>query len=196
MMAQRDYDDSRLTWDEIDRIVRQALSDLYRCDFALLQHDVSERAITHKLAEHLQRLFPGFDVDCEYNRNAELSPYAEKVIYMLRDKRKEKLLNILRSEQDEEKLLEVSTYPDIIVHRRLKNDKNILIIEVKKKSNKRDYWFDRLKLETFTRTTAQDPYKYRYGLLVILRTRSNNVEDPELIWFCNGQEKPVKPRGT
>ncbi|MDI7246976.1 MAG: hypothetical protein QME92_05845 [Bacillota bacterium] len=195
-MAQRDYDDSRLTRDEIDRIAREALSDLYRYDFALLQHDVSERAITHKLAERLQRLFPGFDVDCQYNRNVELGPYAEKVIHTPRDKRKEELRDIPRSEQNEEKLLEVSTYPDIVVHRRLKNDKNMLVIEVKKRSNERDCWFDRLKLGAFTGTAGRDFCNYRYGLLVILRTRSNDVEEPELIWFCNGQEESVKPGGA
>lgn len=193
-MAQRDYDDSKLTWDKINRIVWKALSDLYQYDLALLQHDVSERAITHKFAEHLQRLFSGFDVDCEYNRNVELGQYAEKIIHMLRYERKKELVNMLHHEKSEEMLLEVSTYPDIIVHRRLKNDRNLLIIEVKKKSNEQNYRFDRLKLEAFTQTGSQDFYNYRYGLLVILHTRSEDVEGPKLIWFCNGQEKSIKSK--
>jgi hypothetical protein len=46
-----------------------ALDMLQNRDSYLLAMDVSERAITHKLGEHLQQLFPVMHVDCEYNRN-------------------------------------------------------------------------------------------------------------------------------
>lgn len=31
--------------------------------------NANERSMTHKFAEHLQKYFPGWNVDCEYNRN-------------------------------------------------------------------------------------------------------------------------------
>lgn len=40
-------------------------------DGYLLEKNIYERAITHKLAEHLQELFPEWNVDCEYNRNID-----------------------------------------------------------------------------------------------------------------------------
>lgn len=49
--------------------VESGLGLLLRNDGYLLQNDVSERAITHKLAEHLQGLFWEWNVDCEFNKN-------------------------------------------------------------------------------------------------------------------------------
>ena len=37
----------------------------------LLEKDVSERAMTHQLAEYLKVEFPDHNVDCEYNRNGK-----------------------------------------------------------------------------------------------------------------------------
>ena len=39
-----------------EAIVMECLAELYQNDRVLLQNDVSERAITHKLAEYLQLL--------------------------------------------------------------------------------------------------------------------------------------------
>lgn len=47
------------------------LNILSRSDAYLLKHNLSERSITHKLAEHYQQLFYEWDVDCEYNRNLD-----------------------------------------------------------------------------------------------------------------------------
>lgn len=41
-------------------------------DGYLLKNDISERSITHKLAEYLQNLFPEWNVDCEFNKNINL----------------------------------------------------------------------------------------------------------------------------
>lgn len=44
---------------------------LISADSYLLEKDISERAITHKLAEHLQKLYPNWHVDCEFNKNLD-----------------------------------------------------------------------------------------------------------------------------
>jgi len=49
--------------------IKIGLDSLLSYDGYLLENNVSERAITHKLAEHYQKLFPEWNVDCEYNRN-------------------------------------------------------------------------------------------------------------------------------
>lgn len=49
--------------------VQQGLEALLRFDGYLLAHNLSERTLTHKLAEHYQNLFHEWSVDCEYNRN-------------------------------------------------------------------------------------------------------------------------------
>jgi hypothetical protein len=62
----------------------------------------------HKLAEHLQRELPQWNVDCEYNRDGN---YPKK-------------LRVPRA------VKECSVFPDIIVHKR-GGKQNILIIEAK-----------------------------------------------------------------
>lgn len=72
-----------------------------------LEIDVNGRAITYKLAEYLQELFPDFNVDCEYNRFEEL-------------KKKLDLPKNVPNLDDKVSMgdLEARTvYPDIIIHK-------------------------------------------------------------------------------
>jgi len=101
------YEDEISTHELIARLNR-ALGALVIRDRYLLERDVSERAITHKLAEYLQDEFPNWNVDCEYNR----------------DGHEPKRLGF------DDKVL-----PDIIVHRRGEEGPNLMVIEVKKSNN-------------------------------------------------------------
>src|SRR4030042_3754738 len=53
--------------EEIEYKIKIALGILFKNDSFLLEKDVNERSISHKLAEYLQEQFPDYDVDCEYN---------------------------------------------------------------------------------------------------------------------------------
>lgn len=53
----------------IDNRIIDGLNQLIASDDYLLKLDVNERSITHKLAEHYQKFFPDWNVDCEYNKN-------------------------------------------------------------------------------------------------------------------------------
>jgi len=53
---------------EIERKVKSCLQILREQDKYLLDNDLNERTITHKLATYLQEEFQEFNVDCEYNR--------------------------------------------------------------------------------------------------------------------------------
>jgi hypothetical protein len=87
---------------EIKRKVEFCIRQLLRNDYHLLEINAHERSIAHKLAEYLQRQFPEWHVDCEYNRHG---------------------IGI-------KKLGEARVYPDIIVH--LRNTFfNLLVIELK-----------------------------------------------------------------
>jgi len=89
--------------DGIKTRIISALLDLYRHDYELFDAEANERSITHKLAEYLQRQFPFWHVDCEYNRR----------------------------ENETKKIGRKRVFPDIIVHKRRTID-NLLVIEVKK----------------------------------------------------------------
>jgi len=100
------------------KVVR-AYKELLRHDFYLLQVAANERSITHKFAEYLQREFPSYDVDCEYNRTG-IEP---------------KTLDRLKSELSKGVPLDdedaTTVFPDIIVHHRGTRN-NFLVIEAKK----------------------------------------------------------------
>ena len=152
----------------IQRVVRAILS-LYRNDRELLQVDANERSITHKLAEHLQKEFQEWHVDCEYNR---------------RGFNKKKLIEIMKPELPTENTILDDTeartvFPDIIIHKRT-TPLNLLVIEVKK-DNDYDSTMDIQKLVAF----GQDRnYRYRFGLF--LRLGSSGCTEIKL--FGEGRE--------
>ena len=145
---------------EIKEKVEIALGMLLKNDVFLLQHDINERSISHKLAEYLQQLFPDYHVDCEYNRHG------------IGIKR---LPRICQNEAHER------VYPDIVVHLRGIDDFNMLVIEIKPTITL-DIC-DKTKLELFTKRTGL--YKYWYGLFLGF----NGLRETELIWFRNGKQK-------
>ena len=55
---------------ELNKVVT-ALQEFYARETFLLEHDLGERALTHRLAVHLEKQFPGWDVDCDYDRLGE-----------------------------------------------------------------------------------------------------------------------------
>jgi hypothetical protein len=150
----------------------------------LLRNDVSERAITHKLAEYIQIRFADFNVDCEYNRNTVLGPSHTKELKIQRDE----FANQLNQSKDEDDLLSISAYPDIIVHVRETNEKNLLVVEMKKKNSKVNRDYDYRKLRAYTEISKDNKYHYKYGVFIILETGSNEPKEPESIWFSEGKE--------
>lgn len=125
----------------------EAISLLLQNDIKLLQYDVNERSIAHRLAIYLERLFPGFDVDCEYNRMG-LHP---------------KTLYSLSFEEQPGKSSDGSlVYPDIVVHRRGEATGNFLIVEIKKTTSsieKDEHDFRKLRAYV-------DELKYRHALFI------------------------------
>lgn len=146
------------------------MKELFARDLCLLEDDVSERSITHKLAEYLQNRIPNLHVDCEYNRNAALGEGAPKTLHIL----KTRLIEDLQSNYLEaDDLLAVSTYPDIIVHRRRLNSDNLLVVEVKKRHSQIDRDHDYRKLMGFTEKSDLNDYCFKYGVFILLDTDSN-----------------------
>jgi len=117
-----------------------AYKKLIEKDSYLLEVDANERSITHRLAIHLEELFPGYDVDCEYNRDGidskKLKEFKEKV------------------ESDYNN--ETNVYPDIIVHHRGEKE-NLIVIEAKKTSS--SDFLDKEKLEIYKKELL---YQFAY----------------------------------
>lgn len=128
-----------------------------------LADGVHEQAISHRIAVYLETLFEGFHVDCEYNKHLEST----------------KRINVdLNSENTCKSCKEKLFRPDILIHKRGKNDKNIIAIEIKKNKN---CPFDEEKLKALT--NKDDDYKYKLGVFIYFH---NN--EPKYKFFIDGQE--------
>jgi hypothetical protein len=132
---------------ELEKVVT-ALVELYAREAFLFTHDLGERALTHRLAVHLERKFAGFEVDCNFDRLGERTlrlPHGSIV-----------------STDDH---LGKSIYPDIVVHQRdIPN--NLLAVEVRKATNHQPIEHDQHKLRALT--DAHIWFAYWIGVLVIL----------------------------
>jgi hypothetical protein len=132
---------------ELDKVVR-ALGEFYAREAYLFEKDLGERTLTHRLAVYLERQFPGWQVDCDYDRLGERTLRMPKGSIVSTDDH-----------------LGKSIYPDIVVHRRAVPD-NLLAIEVRKASNHQPPEHDQHKLRALT-----DPYlwfAYRIGVCLTL----------------------------
>lgn len=162
---------------EIESIIHEAIKDLLENDFFLLEKNVIERSITHKLGCYLQSIIGNeYNVDCEYNKsNLSEEDIKKKVIKRfpgnIADKASEK---------------EQRVYPDIIIHNRGKS-KNVLIIEVKK-SEKLDkyYEYEDYKLKAYTNKGGY--LKYDYGILLNLGI-GESIGKHKLTWYEDGRSK-------
>lgn len=142
----------------IKKLVTSAVNQLIEEQPELLKNNVSERALTHHLANyiaHRVRLNHNYHVDVEYNRLGVSDP---------------KSLSLPPKNKPNEEPTEGRVYPDIIIHHRNTKD-NLLVIEIKKCQTdlskyklKEDYKRDRQKLMGFLK---DERYKYKYGMHII-----------------------------
>jgi hypothetical protein len=132
---------------ELHKVVG-AVREFYVRETHLLEKDLGERTLTHRLAVYLEKQFPGWEVDCDYNRLGERTLRLPKG-------------TIVSTDDDIGK----SVYPDIVVHQRAIPN-NLLAIEVRKASNHQPPEHDQHKLRGLT-----DPhlwFAYRIGVFLTL----------------------------
>lgn len=146
---------------DIERSIRAALSRLYKRDADLLRIDVNERTITHKLAEYLEPQFPCWNVDCEYNRHGHSV---------------KRLKTLWGNDVPIDDTDGISVFPDIIVHKRMKPNENLLVIEVKKSTNRTNAAFDKQKLRAY-----KDEIGYQHALFLLIEIGSTGP-DAQLEW--------------
>jgi hypothetical protein len=149
-----------------------ALETFYARETHLLDKDVGERTLTHRLAVYIEKQFGEWDVDCDYNRLGERTLRLPK--------------GTIVSTDDE---LGKSVYPDIVVHRR-SIPENLLAIELRKATNHQPPQHDQHKLRGLT-----DPhlwFAYRIGVLLMLGKKQVTssevyvggvIDQPLSAWF-------------
>ncbi len=123
--------------------VIQSVRVLLDRDAHLFRADVNERTITHRLAIYVEEVFPGWDVDCEYNRDG----HGPKML-------------AFASKDDGEHGSRV--FPDVIVHKR-GTQENLVVFELKKSNNPEPDDRDVEKLQGYCRQLG-----YQHGVFVRL----------------------------
>ena len=157
---------------ELNKLIA-ALQEFYAQEAFLLERDLGERTLTHRLAVYMERQFAGWQVDCNYDRLGERTlrlPHGTIV-----------------STDDH---LGKSIYPDIVVHQRdIPN--NLLAVELRKDNNHQPVEHDQHKLRALT-----DPhvwFAYAIGVLVTLGSggvgfsevyAGGKIEPAASIWFA------------
>ena len=150
--------------DHIYQKVVKALRVLFIKDECLLDNDVHEITISHKLAEYLQYQFSDMNVDCEYNR--QIPPDNGDPI-----KRRSDTGNPVR--------------PDIIVHKRGSNENNCLVIEIKAERDQTSKDTKKLKDYTNPKTLG-----YKFGLFLGIDRKNKYI--PQVLCFHNGTARNIK----
>lgn len=156
-----------MEFEKLKSKIQKAIGMLLKNDLFLLEIKAHERSVAHKLAEYLQQEFSEYHVDCEYNRDENLS------------KRLNGIFECKNNQNNSSDLV----YPDIIIHRRNTND-NLLVIEIKTSNNSEECDFK--KLELFT--DLSEKFKYQFGLF--LKFDRKKLVDNK--WYEDGSEKKFK----
>ncbi len=168
----------------IKRKLEEALQELLQRDRYLLEHDINERTIAHRLAIYLEGRFEGFNVDCECNGNVD-AENGRKYVHVLKAKARQLHLPGIHAGDDD--LERRSVYPDVIVHRRGLNGSanNLLIVELKKSSNPDQGNWDAEKLVRFTSGEYENSFNYACGAFARLIVGDNPSVSAE--WYQDGK---------
>lgn len=145
----------------IESCLNRALDALFEIDIYLLRVDSSERSISHRLAIHLMHEVPGYDIDCEYNRDG----FDVK-----------RLLLAQRKVTDDD-IEAVTVFPDIIIHRRGTKEHNLLAIEMKKGSSTIPPDYDIEKLKAF-----RQELKYAFAVHVTVGIQGDGKLIRKVVW--------------
>ncbi|MCX6753491.1 MAG: hypothetical protein NTV03_00300 [Candidatus Nomurabacteria bacterium] len=169
---------------KIKSAVKKSMPDILQ----LLHLNVNERTISCLISSSLRDLSTEeLSVDSEYDRHIDkekimsLKEYAEKYRNNLNEKEKfdcacEDCRKIKSNKEFED--TEYSKRPDIVIHKRNSDDKNNVVIEVKK--NKKCLW-DYLRLRYMT--SLDEGYGYKLGIFIYFPD-----DKTEYIYFINGEK--------
>lgn len=163
--------------------VREATESFIENDSDLLDLAAHEQAVSHRIAVYLEDVFESekLNVDCEYNKHLE----GEKVI-ILKGFDLDRC-NVCKChscvaviEGGLDILPEKQFRPDILIHSRGNDEKNLIAIEIKKG---KECEFDQVKLKELTRSRDEDGlYGYKLGVFIWFVDKK-----PKYKWFSDGR---------
>ena len=175
---------ARPTEDVILERFRLALAELWAGDRVLIERQLNDATVAHRLAVYLERQFPGFHTDCQYNRNSRVLEDTYDFPYMSRTRQRDLRRNLLRQglsepEADAAAGAVAHAYPGIIVHLRENNDFNLLVVEVQIRGTRQGWSGEgdaKDKLRRYTLQGAEGQFRYALGLYVELGVNEQGEE--------------------
>jgi hypothetical protein len=151
--------------EEIKQCIARAFERLLGEQPSLDFHHVHERSTSHRLAVQMEPEFPGWNIDCEYDRSEQM----RKLLDGIRDCDPERATDRI--------------FPDIIVHHRGVNgpQHNLLVVELKKDARE-----DRCDFQKLCGLTDPGrPFGYQLGLYINI-----NHGQFDCTWFKDGRAIP------
>ena len=165
--------------DEVKARVIAAVGKFRKNDIALIMVDAHERSMSHKLAQYVQEQFNGWDVDCEYNRHGS---EPKEILENGSWRRWANAYTLLGDEKAK------TIYPDIVVHRRLSDEDNLLVVEVKKSTTVSESKLDIDKLEALTSKNYE--YRYHFGVQIVIAIDWHGNLADKYNWYEDGEASP------
>lgn len=163
----------------VEECVRQAVDDTYREERQLFNKKLPhERSIVFHIARRLADTVAehGLVVDVEYDQAGDLA-----------NRTKKRRIEWHGTGNACGACTERDVYPDIIVHDRGPDGRNVLVIEVKKKGASADrHERDYKKLRFFL---TDETYTYSHALFIVV----SDDEPPTLEWICNERGLTQRP---
>lgn len=166
----------------MDEKVIRAVNSFIKKDLALLESSAHEQAVSHRIGYYLEGIFAKekLNIDCEYNLHLgkpkeidldDLDPALFRVCKCASCKK------ILAGNLGA--IPEKSFRPDILIHSRGNDGRNLVAIEVKKK---KECPFDEAKLRALTKPReARGEYGYELGVFIWFVKNK-----PQYKWFVGG----------
>ena len=164
--------------------VKQAVQDFINNDPELLDLSAHEQAISHRIAVYLEQIFASekLNVDCEYNKHFE-DPKKIDTSSLNLNLCKECKCHSCKSiiEIKCEKIPKKRFRPDILLHLRGIDDRNFIVIEVKKED---ECLFDEAKLKALTKSKKMGgEYGYEIGVFIWFPNNKPNFK-----WYVNEKQ--------
>lgn len=168
--------------------IENSLKSLIENDYWLIENDLSEQSICHKLAIYIQNEFNDFhlDIDCEYNGDITRDNERKSISILKSDLKAFKLLKEKEENDLEKEYTNRAVFPDIIIHKRGSIKYNLCIIEVKKSSSKIPFTYDDLKLKSYTSPDYDNNLKYQIGIFIKIIV--GTTPSYKLQYYKQGQE--------
>ena len=152
-----------MTREEAAALVNSAIDQIVQNDSVLLDLNVTERSLSHRLAHYMalsEAIQPPLTVDCEYNRHFG-NP---------------KRLRLPHRKALDRDIRATTVFPDILVHERNTNENNNIVLELKKPGENIAY--DEIKLRAF-----REELWYAHAAHVILGRLAKGAIGREVIWI-------------